>query len=235
MSTSTPPGPTPPVPAAPRRTSLTGPVVLTAVGVLLLAAAVVVGVLSAVGLVGNVRSDVLTRDGEPGPAVLAAAPAPGATTVDLTQGERYAVHLVVPYDVVGDERPELDEEVLLMAPSGAVVEADGSPGVNVRSRAGGSVAGSVGAFTAPETGTYQVAVPPAQVADAWVAITPDKAFAPFFASIWGFVLGVFGVLGLGALGFAALVGGIVWWVLRARARRAPGGPGSPGAVHPAVP
>ncbi|MCC2333663.1 hypothetical protein LJN56_03450 [Cellulomonas sp. zg-Y908] len=88
------------------------------------------------------------------------------------------------------------------------------------SRAGGWTAASVGAFTAPESGTYEVTAPPAAVQDAWVAVTPDTAFAPFFASIWGTVLGVFLVIGLGAAGMAALIGGIVWWVLRARARRA---------------
>jgi len=209
-----------PAPVPPRRTSLAWPVVLTVVGLLLLVAALAAAVGTVGGFVGAVRSDVLTSDGRPGAAVLAAAPAPGAARVDLEAGERYAVHLVVPRSASGeDDRPDLPEDVLLLAPSGEVVAADASPGVTMTSTAGGLVAVSVGAFTAPETGTYEMAVPSAGLPDAWVALTADKAFAPFFASVWGTVLGVFVVLGLGFVGCGAVVTGVVWWVVRARARR----------------
>ena len=193
---------------------------LTVVGVVLMLGALVAFVATVGGFVGAVRSDVLTSDGRPGQAVLASADAPGATTVELSAGERYAVYLVVPRGTVDDdERAELQEDVLLMAPSGTVVEADGSPGVTMTTGAGGRVASTVGAFTAPESGTYQVAVPAAQVPDAWVAIAADKPFAPFFGAVAGTVLGVFVVLGLSAIGFAMAVGGVIWWVLRVRARR----------------
>ncbi|GIG41606.1 hypothetical protein [Cellulomonas phragmiteti] len=215
MSTSRPSS----VPAS-ARPSLVGPVALTVTGVLLLLGALVLAVVTAGGFVGLVRSDVLAGDGQPGAAVLASAGAPGVTSVDLVAGERYAVYLVVPRDAVGeDERPRLDEAVLLRAPSGDVVAADRSPGVNATSRVRGWVAGTVGAFTAPETGTYEVAVPSAGVPDAWVALAADRPFGPFFGAVWGTVLGVFGVLGLTAAGFGVGIGGAVWWVLRARARR----------------
>lgn len=192
-------------------------------GALLLVGAVVAAVATAGGFVGAVRSDVLTRDGRPGPAVLAWADAPGTTSVELTAGERYAVYLVVPRDTVrDDERPRLDEDVLLLSPSGEVVEADGSPGVNMRTGVRDRVAATVGAFTAPETGTYQMAVPSAGVPDAWAALAPDKPFGPFFATIWGTVMGVFVVIGLGTVGFGATLGGAIWWVLRARSRRVAG-------------
>ncbi|MBO9569622.1 MULTISPECIES: hypothetical protein [Cellulomonas] len=214
-------GPWPGPPPRPRRTSVTGPVWLTAVGVVLLLGALVAFVATIGGFVGAVRSDVLTNDGRPGAAVLASADAPGATEVVLTAGERYAVYLVVPRDAVrDDERPELAEDVLLMAPSGAVVEADGSPGVSMQTGAGGRVAATVGAFTAPESGRYTVAVPPADASDAWVAIAADKPFGPFFGSVVGTVLGVFVVIGLSAAGFGMTLGGAIWWVLRVRARRA---------------
>lgn len=213
-----------PTPAAPahRRASLVGPVLLTVVGALLLVGALAVAVVTAGGFVGAVRSDVLTRDGGPGAAVLASARAPGAASVELTAGERYAVYLVVPREAVGDdERPDLDEDVLLRTPSGAVVAADGSPGVNVTTSVRGWTAATVGAFTAPETGTYEMAVPDTGVTDAWVALAPDKPFAPFFGAVWGTVAGVFVVIGLSVVGVGVLVGGVVWWVLRARARRTP--------------
>jgi hypothetical protein len=211
-----------------RRTSLVGPVVLTVVGVLVLVGAAVATIATVGGFASAVRSDVLTSEGGPGPAVLASADAPGSTSVDLVAGERYAVYLTVPRSSLGDdERPDLDEAVLLLAPSGTVVEAAGSPGVNMTTGVGGRVAATVGAFTAPETGTYAMAVPSAGVPDAWVAVTLDKPFAPFFGAIWGTVLGVFVVLGLVAAGFGAIVGGVVWWVLRARARQAARGAGAP--------
>lgn len=214
----------PPLPAAaPRRTSLTGPVVLTAVGVLLLVGALLAAVATAGVLVGALRTDVLTRDGEPGPAVLAVTVAPGAVEVDLVAGERYAVYVVVPADAApAGERPDLEQDVLLRAPSGEVLAADGAPGVNVRTAAGGRVAATVGAFTAPESGTYAVAAPPTAVDDTWVALAPDQAFVPFFSAIWGTVLGAFVVIALVMGGGGAVVGGVVWWVLRARAGRARG-------------
>lgn len=216
---STAPGAPAPVPA-PRRTSVTGPVLLTAGGALLLVVALVVGVLTAVGLVRTVDTGVVRADGGPGPAVLAWADAPGATTVDLDAGERYVVHAVAPRSSVrGDDGPRLTEPVLLQAPSGQVVAADRSPSVTSRSGRGGVVATTVGAFTAPEAGTYRVAVPPASAPGTWVALTPDQEFGPFFGAIAGTVLGVFVVLGLAGVGFVMLVGGVVWWVLRVRARR----------------
>ena len=222
---STLPGPPPPLPPAPRRTSLTGPVVLTVVGVLMLIGSGVAALLTAGAFVSAVSSDVLTRDGQPGPAVLVSADSPGATSVDLTAGERYAVYLVVPRGSLGDgERPDLDEDVLLLSPSGHVVEAGDAPGVNMATTAGDWRTATVGAFTAPETGTYEVAVPAAGVPGAWVALTADTPFGPFFGSIVGTVVGVFVVIGLGAVGFGVTVGGVVWWVVRARARRTAGTP-----------
>ncbi|ADG76246.1 hypothetical protein Cfla_3367 [Cellulomonas flavigena DSM 20109] len=222
----------PPVPA-PRRTSLTGPVTVTAVGVLLLVGALVAAVVTAGGFVGALRTDVLTRDGEPGPAVLAWTAAPGAVQVQLDGGERYAVYLVVRADDAPEgERPRLEQDVLLQAPSGEVVAADGAPGVNMRTAAGGRVAATVGAFTALEDGTYTLAAPPAGFDDAWVAVASDKPFVPFFSAIWGTVLGVFVVIGLGIGGGGALVGGVVWWVLRARARRGVGPGGGPAGPPP---
>ena len=211
--------PVPPQPPA-RKTSLVGPVVLTGVGALLLVGTLVAAVVTAGVFLGAVRSDVLTPDGRPGAAVLASAPAPGAASVELTAGERYAVYLVVPRDSLRDgESPSLEEDVLLMAPSGEVVRADDAPGVTMNEGMGDLRAGTVGAFLAPQTGTYQMAVPPAGVDGAWVALAPDRAFAPFFGAIGGTVLGVFVVIGLGGAGLGALVAGIVWWVVRARARR----------------
>ncbi|MFC8191561.1 hypothetical protein ACFUMH_07845 [Cellulomonas sp. NPDC057328] len=208
-----------PQPARPdRRTSLTGPVVTTSIGVLVLLVTLVVGLLTARTFVGLVTSDVVSSSGEPGPAVVADAPAPGATTATLEAGQRYAVHLAWPAQ--GAIEPRLSDVVLLQAPSGAVVAADADPAVDGTFTAGRWSVESVAAFTAPESGTYQVAVPAADVADARVLLAPDQDLAPFVGGVLGSVAGVFGVLLLGAFGAGLVLGGVIWWVIRARARRA---------------
>ncbi|MFS0704033.1 hypothetical protein AB6N23_05855 [Cellulomonas sp. 179-A 9B4 NHS] len=212
------PAPQPARPDRPRSTSLTGPVVTTSIGVLVLLAALVVGLLTARTFVGLVTSDVLSSSGEPGPDVVADAPAPGATTATLEAGQRYAVHLAWPAQSAIE--PRLTDVVLLQAPSGDVVAADGDPAVDGTFTAGRWSIETVAAFTAPESGTYQVAVPTADVADARVLLAPDQDVAPFVGGVLGSVAGVFGVLLLGAFGAGLVLGGVIWWVVRARARRA---------------
>ena len=212
-------------PAAPARTpqrrSLTGPVVLTVVGAVLLVLALVLAIGTAAVLARAVSSAVVGPDGRPGDSVVAVADAPGSTTVRLEAGETYDVYLVAD-GAAGDV--DLEDDVLLLAPSGEVVAADDDPVVDTRTRVGRWSTESVGAFTAPEDGTYQVAVPPADTSDAWVAIVPARELGPFVSSIAGTVLGILGVVVLAGLGLAALVAGIVWWVLRARSNRRLAGP-----------
>lgn len=204
----------PPPPA--RRTSLVGPVVTVAVGTLVLLVTLVLGVVTAREFVGLVRSDVLTASGDAGPAVVAESDAPGRTTATLEAGQRYAVHLAWS----GGATPSLTQPVLLRAPSGDVVVADGAPGVDTESGAGRWSVVSVAAFTAPESGTYEVAVPSAGVGDARVLLAPDRDVAPFVGGIVGTIAGVFAVILLGAFGTGLVLGGVVWWVVRARARGA---------------
>lgn len=206
-------------PPRPRKTSLVGPVVTTSVGVVAMLVAVVVGLLAARTFVGLVTTDVLTASGQPGPAALAAVEAPGTTTATLEAGRRYAVH--VAYD--GPTEPQLTEDVLLRAPSGAVVAADEDPAVDTNFDAGTWSVVSVSAFTAPESGTYDVAVPPATVEGARVLVAADQDVAPFVGGILGTIAGAFGVVLIGAFGGGLVLGGVIWWVVRVRNRRRPGG------------
>ncbi|QGQ18075.1 hypothetical protein GC089_00805 [Cellulomonas sp. JZ18] len=195
-----------------------GPVVTTCAGVVALLVALVVGLLAARTFLGLVTTDVLTASGAPGPSAVAAADAPGVTTATLEAGERYAVHLA--YD--GSTEPRLTEDVLLRAPSGTVVAADDDPAVDGSFGAGAWSVVSVSAFTAPESGTYDVAVPPATLEGARVLIAPDQDVAPFVGGILGTVAGAFGVVLIGAFGGGLVLGGVIWWVVRARARRTAG-------------
>ncbi|NTW39416.1 MAG: hypothetical protein HGA44_05935, partial [Cellulomonadaceae bacterium] len=151
-----------------------------------------------------------------GSGVIAEVDAPGTGTVELEAGERYALHLVTPG--YGDDA-DLLGDIELTAPSGDTVDVDGSPTVHMETTMGSWHAESVAAFIAPEDGVYEITVPSADVDDARVLVAPDQAFAPFFAGIFGSVLGVFVAIGLGILGLGLTIGGIIWWVFRSRARR----------------
>ncbi|NYI58933.1 hypothetical protein [Cellulomonas soli] len=210
-----------PQPVAVRKTSLTGPVWLTVSGAVLILIALAIGAGTAVLLFRTAGSGVLTFSGEPGSSVIAEVDAPGTTTVDLVAGERYAVHLVEPATAGG--LGDLVGDVHLLAPSGETVVADGTPGVDSTSTMGDVTARSVAAFTAPEDGTYVLAVPSADVDHARVLLAPDQAFAPFFAGIFGSILGVFAAVLIGLLGTGMAVGGGIWWGFRVRARRAVNG------------
>lgn len=207
-------------PARPARsTSLTGPIWLTASGVVVLLVAIGVGIGTVLLLIGTASSGVLTMNGHAGSDVIAEVDAPGTGTVELEAGERYALHLVTPGF---SDDADLLGEVQLVAPSGDTVDVDGSPAVHMETTMGGWHAESVAAFTAPEDGVYDMTVPSADVDDARVLVASDQDFAPFFAGIFGSVLGVFLAIGLGMLGLGLTVGGTIWWVLRARARREAG-------------
>lgn len=210
--------PQPVPPAAPvRRTSITGPVILTIAGGVVLILAVVAGLVAGLVLFRTADSGVLTLKGGVGDSVIAEADAPGATAVRLEEGERYAIHLVTPSD---DHSAELEGDVELLTPSGETIVADGDPSVDLQTTLGGRTARSVAAFIAPEDGTYAVSVPAADVDDARVYITPEEEFAPFLAGVLGSALGIVAAVGLGMLGLGMAIGGGIWWAVRARARRA---------------
>ncbi|WP_448630926.1 hypothetical protein [Cellulomonas soli] len=200
-----------------RSTSLTGPIWLTASGAVVLLVALAIGVGTVLLLVRTASSGVVTMGGQPGEQVVAELDAPGTGTVELEAGERYAVHLVTSASMTDDA--DLLGEVQLTSPSGQSIVVDASPSVHMETTMGSWHAESVAAFTAPEDGVYDVTVPSADVDDARVLIAPDKAFGSFFAGIFGSVLGVFAAIGLGLLGLGLTIGGIIWWVMRARARR----------------
>lgn len=226
MTTPAPYRPGPPTGPAPRPAAPTGPrstrgaKVLTFSGAFLLLLTVVVAVLVARVFVGVLPTGVVTSGGEPGPAVVASVDAPGAVEVEL-EADRYAVYLAQPS--TGSDDPEdavgLAGDLLVTGVDGTVVDASGSTHVSMSTGRGGVSAHTVASFTITEPGTYEVIVPPTtDGSPATVLLTPDQDFAPFFAGIFGSVLGVFVAIGLGILGFLMTAGGIVWWVLARRPR-----------------
>ncbi len=203
---------------APRRTSLVGPVTVTAVGVVLLLVACAVAVVVVRLFLGLLPLDVVDGDGEPGSAVLAVVGAPGSATVVLDADTAYALYLLVPDEVA---HVGLDSRPAVTAPDGSAVDVRDAAAVSVNASRGGMTASTVAAFTTDEAGTYTVAVPAASVDDARVLVVEDTRATTFLSGILGTVAGVALTCVLAVAGLGATVGGAVWWVHRARARRLP--------------
>lgn len=215
------PYPVPPAAPAPRSTR--GAKLLTFSGVVLLVAALAVGIGVGRQFVGLLPLDVLTADGEPGPAVVASVDAPGTAEVELA-ADRYAVLLAHPTpgggraDDTADD-VELAGDLRVTAPDGSTVDASGGPQVSLTTGRGTVAARTVAAFEVTAPGTYTVTVPATtDGTEATVLLTPDRDFAPFFTGIFSTILGTFLTIGLGLLGFLMTLGGIVWWVLARRPR-----------------
>jgi len=207
-------GPYPTTPPTPGRTSLVGPVWLTSIGALLLVVTVVVVVLVARTFLSIVPIGVVSADGSPGSGALASAPAPGTTTVTLEPGF-YDLYLIVPDSVF---HAGLDGTAELTGPDGTTVEAD-HVGVNATAGAGAWSAMSVGTFEVTDAGEYTLTVPRATEPAAEVVLVEGHGVGGFFAGVFQTVGGTFLAIVLGTVGFGLLVGGIIWWALRARNRR----------------
>lgn len=222
-----------PVPPAAPSTSLRGPVALTVSGAVLLVVATVVAVLVSRTFVGLLPTDLLTRDGGPGEAVVGMVDAPGTATATLAAGTRYVVLMAEPTERTGSgddaDLGELGGDLQVTTPDGRTLAADLSPGVNLTSSAGGTTVHSVGAFRTDRAGEHTLVAPPAVggADEVRVMIAPDQPFLPFFTGIFGSVFGVFVVIGTTLLGVPMLVVGIVWWRRRAAARAAARPSGSP--------
>jgi hypothetical protein len=215
-------GPGSVTPATPRSTR--GAKILTTCGafVLLLALAVSIGVARV--FVGVLPLGVVTSDGEPGSAVVASLDAPGATEVELA-ADRYAVYVAQPstgrgsVDGDGDDAVGLATDLLVSSADGTVVDTSRGTQVTMSTGGGGVTARTVASFTITEPGTYSVIAPATEDGSpATVLLAPDQDLAPFFAGIFGSILGVVLAVGLGLVGVLVLAGGIVWWVLARRTR-----------------
>ncbi|WP_258724381.1 hypothetical protein [Cellulomonas sp. NS3] len=213
-----PAGSRPTAPAPPRSTR--GAKILTAGGalVLLLTLALSIGVARV--FLGVLPLGILTSQGEPGSAVVASLDAPGVTEVELA-ADRYAVYVAQPSAGRddADDAAGLAADLLVAAADGTVVDTSRGPQVTSTTGGGGVTARTVASFTITEPGTYTVVSPPTEDGSpATVLLAPDQDFAPFFAGIFGSILGVFLAIGLGLVGLLMLAGGIVWWVLARRTR-----------------
>ncbi|UJP40653.1 hypothetical protein [Cellulomonas palmilytica] len=207
-------GPYPPAPRPPARTSLVGPVVLTGIGAFLLVAAVVVAVLVVRTFLSIVPLGVLDAGGGPGSASVASTSAPGTTTAQLAAGYHH-LYLVVPSD---EHDASLVGVAQLTGPDGTTITGEQSA-IDGTATMGGNRAVLVAGFSVLEAGEYTLTVPEATTPDAQVVLVEGPDFAGFISGVFGTVGGVFLAIALGVIGFGLTVGGVIWWVVRARARR----------------
>ncbi len=207
-------GPRPAVPQRPVPTSLRGPVTITTIGVLLLVATAVVAFFVVRTFVSIVPFGVLDGSGNPGSASVASTSAPGTTTATLEPGY-YDLYLVVP---ASEQYARLEGTAELVHADGTSVTAE-PPGVNGTATMGGSRAFIVAGFRVETAGEHTLTVPVASSPDAQVVLVEGHDLAGFMSGVFGTVGGVFLAIGLGVVGFGLTVGGVIWWVVRARARR----------------
>ena len=207
-------GSRPALPQRPVATSLRGPVTMTTIGVLLLVATAVVAFFVVRTFVSIVPFGVLDGSGNPGSASVASTTAPGTTTATLEPGY-YDLYLVVP---ASERYARLEGTAQLVHSDGTSVTAE-PPGVNGTATMGGSRAFIVAGFRVETAGEHTLTVPVASSADAQVVLVEGHDLAGFMSGVFGTVGGVFLAIGLGVVGFGLTVGGVIWWVVRARARR----------------
>lgn len=220
----------------PVKTSTTGPKILTAVGVLMLIAA-----LAVVGLVVRLFLSVLPTgivgaDGAPGPDAVGGTEVPGSVTLDLPASSAFAVYLARPSGSTG---VQLSDTVSVTGPDGQEAFPGITPSGSVDVR--GVSARDVYSFRTSDAGEYTVTAPeltdPDAVEWATIIVAPSKEVPAFFGGIFGTIAGVFVAIGLGGAGLIVTIIGAVWWYTRSKDRRrveagqhgAPGAGGPPGA------
>ena len=107
---------------------------------------------------------------------------------------------------------------MLTGPNGTTRVVAEPPRVSADVSLGGSRAFAVGGFRVTQAGEHTIEVPAADVPDAQVVLVEGTETAAFVSGVLGTVGGTIAAIGLGVLGFGLTVGGVIWWVVRARAR-----------------
>lgn len=200
------------------QTRTRGPRALTLTGVALCVLAAAVAVLAGRLFVEVLPTGVLTREGEPGSAVVGVVPAPGSADVVLEEG-RYAVWLATEEPVGEGEAGVLEDEIAVTAPDGVAVDVhDG--GVQGTVSFAGIGAHTVATFETPAEGRYSVVAPTVgSAADARLLVVPATDFPGFFSGLLGTIGATFLAVALAAVGVGLAVGGGLVWASRRTALR----------------
>lgn len=195
-------------PRAPRRR---GPKVLTFVGAGVLLVGLVAGIAGVVGAArsagGFIPTGIVAADGTRGPDALAFTEVPGTATFEVTETGGYLL-----YEVSSSARSQIGEADVVVTGPGGPVDAAVSGTSQTARLDDGRVLRVLGAITADQAGTYEVEVRPADVSGVAVAVgrpITDDAVAGLGAGALTALAG----FGLGGLGFALLLAGVIWWAV----------------------
>lgn len=203
-----------PWPAPPQKTSTTGPMIMTIVGIVLAVIALVLVIAGIVRFADTVSEDALEmRHGDrDGVQVRADIPEPAAFTAE--EGTTYAVLFF------GSPQDEVDvDDLTVTGPRGEDVDL-------VASHVSYSTSSSrtttyLATFEADDAGTYTLTVDgPSAGVDGELAVTDDELVVDLvLGAVSGVLLLVAGLI-TGATGLGLAIGGAVWWTVRRRAARA---------------
>ncbi|WP_147918904.1 hypothetical protein [Ruania zhangjianzhongii] len=212
----------------PVQTSTKGPKILTAVGVLLLLAAIAVIVLVVRLFLSVLPTGIIAADGAPGPDAAGGTEVPGTVTLSLPAQTTYAVYLAHPSSVDG---LLLSDRITVTGPDGQAASPAATPSGTTTSN--GVSASDVSSFRTGAAGDYTVTVPELEDPDAtpWatVIVTESDNIPGFIGGVFGTIAGVFVAIGLGLAGLTVTIIGVIWWYTRRQNRRRveAGGPNPP--------
>ncbi|HIZ37909.1 MAG TPA: hypothetical protein H9815_19195 [Candidatus Ruania gallistercoris] len=232
----------------PVKTSTRGPKILTAVGVVLLLAAIAVVVLVVRLFLSVLPTGIVAADGAPGQEAAGGTEVPGTVTLSLPADTTYAIYLAHPSSA---DDVELSDRITVTGPDGqAAIPAPTPSGTLTRS---GVSAHDVSSFRTGAAGDYTVTAPELQDPDstAWATIIVAESdnIPGFIGSVFGTIAGVFLAIGLGLAGLIVTIIGAIWWYTRGQNRRRveaggpnppppgqyPGAPGPPSGHYPGPP
>lgn len=181
---------------------------LTWIGAVLLALGVGAGVFGGIGFVGLLPTGLIGAGGQPGEEALAGGDVPGSAVVNAEQGDVIVIWEVAPS---GSTYVMTRDDVQVSSPLDdvhvAAAEISGS------TESGGYRAHTVAQFVAHETGEYTVEV--GGSADKFI-LAEGERLPGFMSGIFSAIALWFAAIALSVTGFALLLAGVIWGMVRAR-------------------
>lgn len=181
---------------------------LTWIGAVLLALGVGAGVFGGIGFVGLLPTGLIGAGGQPGEEALAGGDVPGSAVVNAEQGDVIVIWEVVP---AGSAYVMTRDDVEASGPLDdvhiAVAEVSGT------TESGGYRARTVAQFVAHEAGEYTVEV--GGSADKFI-LAEGERLPGFMSGIFSTIALWFAAIALSMTGFALLLAGVIWGMVRAR-------------------
>lgn len=188
---------------------------LVAVGAVLLILGVALLIPGIVTIARTMPFGVVGADGAPGSDVIAVADVPGDLALEMAAGDSVTFWSVSSYADGTPPRWEVD-----------VHGADGTPlrtqtGVSSTTGRGGTRAASIGDFTAPHSGAFDVSVraAPGSSESARMFVTEAVGVPAFATSLVTGIGLIVAAAGAVAVGLMLGVGGGIWWVVVAQSTR----------------